>query len=54
MKYSEILTFARELRKNQTKSEAYFWSKVRNRRFLGLKFNRQKQLTPTRIVGPLS
>lgn len=41
MKYSQIQTYARELRKNQTKAEAFFWSKVRNRQFLGLKFNRQ-------------
>ncbi|MEQ8470199.1 MAG: endonuclease domain-containing protein [Marinoscillum sp.] len=41
MTYSEILKYARELRKNQTKAEEFFWDKVRNRRFLGLKFNRQ-------------
>ncbi len=41
MKYAQILSFARELRKNQTPAEKLFWSKVRNRRFLGLKFNRQ-------------
>ncbi len=41
MKYSQILSYARDLRKNQTKAEAFFWSKVRNRKFLGLKFNRQ-------------
>ncbi len=41
MKYSQIQAYARELRKNQTKAEAFFWSKVRNRQFLGLKFNRQ-------------
>ncbi len=41
MNYSTARTFARELRKNQTKAEAIFWSKVRGRRFLGYKFNRQ-------------
>jgi len=41
MKYSEVLAYARELRKNQTKAEAFFWSKVRNRKFNRLKFNRQ-------------
>ena len=41
MKYSQVLSYARELRRNQTEAEAFFWSKVRNRRFLGLKFNRQ-------------
>ena len=41
MKYPEILKYARELRKNQTSAEAFFWEKVRNRRFLGKKFTRQ-------------
>jgi len=36
-----VLSFARELRKNQTKAETVFWSKVRNRKFHGYKFNRQ-------------
>ena len=41
MEYSQILQFARELRKNQTRAEKFFWKHVRNRRFKGLKFNRQ-------------
>ena len=41
MKYSQILEYARSLRKNQTEVEAFFWDKVRNRRFNGLKFTRQ-------------
>jgi len=41
MKYSQILEFARSLRKNQTPAENIFWQNVRNRKFLGLKFNRQ-------------
>ncbi len=41
MRYLEVLSFARELRKNQTKAEMVFWSKVRNRKFHGFKFNRQ-------------
>jgi len=41
MKYSQILEYARSLRKNQTSAEKIFWSNVRNRRFKGLKFNRQ-------------
>lgn len=41
MQYSQVLSFARELRKNQTKAENFFWQKVRNRKFLNLKFNRQ-------------
>ncbi len=31
----------RELRKNSTKAEKIFWKQVRNRNYLGLKFNRQ-------------
>ena len=41
MNYNKILEYARSLRKNQTPAEKIFWEKVRNRRFLGLKFNRQ-------------
>ena len=39
--YLEIRRLARELRKNQTPAEEFFWEKVRNRRFEGFKFNRQ-------------
>ncbi|MCP5064254.1 MAG: endonuclease domain-containing protein [Ignavibacteriae bacterium] len=31
----------RELRKDSTKAEKIFWEHVRNRKYLGLKFNRQ-------------
>ncbi len=31
----------RELRKNQTNAEKIFWEHVRNRKFMGLKINRQ-------------
>ncbi len=31
----------RELRKKQTNAEKIFWETVRNRKFMGLKFNRQ-------------
>jgi very-short-patch-repair endonuclease len=34
----------RELRKKQTESEQIFWDIVRNRRFLGLKFLRQRPI----------
>jgi len=34
-------TRCRELRKNATIAEQIFWERVRNRKFLGLKFNRQ-------------
>jgi very-short-patch-repair endonuclease len=35
------IILARDLRKNQTASEANMWNKLRNRRLLGFKFNRQ-------------
>ena len=41
MRYEEVLEYARELRKNQTEPEKIFWNLVRNRNFLGYKFNRQ-------------
>ena len=41
MKNKYILYRARELRKNPTEAEAFFWEKVRKRRFMGLRFNRQ-------------
>ena len=41
MKHSQILEFSRTLRKNQTPAENIFWQNVRNKKFLGLKFNRQ-------------
>jgi radical SAM superfamily enzyme YgiQ (UPF0313 family) len=37
----KILTFARELRANQTDTEQLIWGLLRDRRFLGLKFRRQ-------------
>jgi len=41
MNYQEVLSFARDMRKNPTKAESYFWGVVRNRNFLGYKFTRQ-------------
>ena len=41
MDYSQVLDYARELRKNQTEPEKIFWNLVRNRKFLGYKFTRQ-------------
>ena len=38
---SEHIEFARHLRRSQTSAEDIFWSEVRNRRFLKLKFRRQ-------------
>ena len=41
MRYKQALAFARQLRKNQTPAENFFWEKVRNKRFYGKKFLRQ-------------
>ncbi|WKZ68452.1 MAG: endonuclease domain-containing protein [Melioribacteraceae bacterium] len=35
------IKLCRELRKNSTKAEIIFWEAVRNRKFMGKKFNRQ-------------
>ena len=39
--YLRIRALAREMRRNSTYAEDYFWEKVRNRRLFGLKINRQ-------------
>jgi len=41
IKYKDVLAFARNLLKNQTPAEAFFWQQVRNRQLLGKKFIRQ-------------
>jgi len=41
-----LLSFARQLRKNQTNAEALLWSLLRGRRFLGVKFRRQHPVPP--------
>lgn len=51
MTYETIKKFARELRKNQTPAESLFWEKVRNRRFLGKKINRQFTIQHENIMG---
>ena len=40
-KFPIQITFARELRKNQTPTEVKLWGRLRNRRLLGFKFLRQ-------------
>jgi very-short-patch-repair endonuclease len=37
----EIVLIARELRKNQTKAESILWNRLKNRKFLNIKFLRQ-------------
>ena len=51
MNYKTILSFARELRKNQTPAEKVFWEKVRGRRFMGKKFSRQYVIEHADILG---
>src|SRR5512133_3351989 len=41
---SDLQICARSLRKNQTKAEQIFWEKIRNRKFFGYKFTRQKPI----------
>ena len=41
MHYFRVRAFARAMRRNSTPAEDFFWQKVRNRKFLGKKFNRQ-------------
>ena len=42
----EMLAFARTLRTDHTDAETTFWSAVRNRRLMGLKFRRQHPAPP--------
>ena len=39
--YLRIRNLAREMRRNPTLAEEFFWEKVRDRRLFGLKWNRQ-------------
>ena len=41
---SELLIFARDLRKQQTDAETLLWQILRGRRFCGFKFRRQQPL----------
>ncbi len=51
MHYNTILEYARTLRKNPTSAEQAFWDKVRGRKFLGLKFNRQYVIQHANMMG---
>jgi very-short-patch-repair endonuclease len=50
-KYPIQITFARELRKNQTPAEVKVWDLLRNRRFLGFKFLRQHPIVVEKHNG---
>jgi very-short-patch-repair endonuclease len=39
--YLRVRALAREMRKNPTEAEDFFWEKVRDRKLFGLKWNRQ-------------
>lgn len=39
--YFRVRALAREMRKNSTEAENFFWEKVRDRRLFALKWNRQ-------------
>ncbi len=54
MTYNQILNFARDLRKNQTHAEKVFWSLVRNRQFMRLKFNRQFVIQYSEVLNKRS
>jgi 5-methyltetrahydrofolate--homocysteine methyltransferase len=51
MRYFDTLHNARALRKAQTDAESIFWNRVRNRKFMGLKFNRQYIIEYAQILG---
>ncbi|MBR9921975.1 MAG: endonuclease domain-containing protein [Bacteroidetes bacterium] len=49
-----IYQLARSLRKKQTAAESFFWQKVRNRSFQGLKFTRQFVVEHAEVLGQKS
>ncbi len=51
MNYKNILSFARQLRKNQTLAEKIFWEKVRNRKLFNKKINRQFIVEHSNVQG---
>ena len=50
-KFPTQITFARELRKNQTPAETKVWGQLRNRRLLGFKFLRQHPIVVGKYNG---
>ncbi|MFN8286166.1 MAG: DUF559 domain-containing protein [Chitinophagales bacterium] len=46
-----ITDICRELRRNETKSEAILWSHLRSKQFSGLKFRRQHAIAYQNIQG---
>jgi leucyl-tRNA synthetase len=50
-KFPVQISFARELRKNQTPAEVILWKLLRNRRLLGFKFLRQHPIVVEKYNG---
>ncbi len=50
-KFPVQISFARELRKNQTPAEVLLWKLLRNRRLLGFKFFRQHPIVVEKYNG---
>jgi leucyl-tRNA synthetase len=50
-KFPVQISFARELRKNQTPAEVKLWNLLRNRRLLGFKFLRQHPIVVEKYNG---
>jgi very-short-patch-repair endonuclease len=48
--YEELKKYAKDLRKNSTISEVVLWNELKNKKFHGYKFNRQKILLERYIV----
>jgi very-short-patch-repair endonuclease len=48
--YEELKKYAKELRKKSTISEVILWDELKNKKFYGYKFNRQKILLNKYIV----
>ncbi len=53
MKYQQIISFARNLRKNQTPAEKLLWQLLRKRQINGYKFLRQHPLLYDRVRNEL-
>ena len=45
-----IITYARQLRKNQTEAEIFLWRLLRGRKFQGFKFRRQHPVSRLYII----
>ncbi|MBY5957202.1 endonuclease domain-containing protein [Membranicola marinus] len=54
MSYKTVLELARWMRTHPTPAEQIFWSKVRNKKFYGLKFYRQYIIEHSNILGSKS